>query len=237
MSGPNKAIYGEIERYVPIRIGAYTFDVPDGIPLIRAFQFIQFELGRMTCDWSRFCFNDTIGCCHFEFRGPSDAAADWGRACCQRVVAGLEVFTLPKGSVLLDEAGQPVESIAAAPARERPLSARQRAAAAGGAAASTTTVRSGSLSEEESEPALEDDEEDTLAAACLFPFDDFFFFLGAGGPGWGGRPAAPPPGTRIWPSAPRLAALRFAGVEPGAMLARTRRTIMVSQGAVLESSS
>ncbi|MFZ4734473.1 MAG: hypothetical protein ACOYM9_00920 [Bradymonadia bacterium] len=132
MSGPNKAIYGDVERYVPLHVGGLTFDVPDGIPLIRAFQYIQFELGRMTCDWSRFCFNDTIGCCHFEFRVPEADAADWGRACCQRVVAGLEVHTLPKGSVMLDEAGVPLEVIPTVPEKPKPLSRRQQLAVGDG---------------------------------------------------------------------------------------------------------
>ncbi len=118
--GPNKAIYGEITRLVPIHIGGLTFEVPDDIPLIRAFQYIQFELGRMTCDWSRFCFNDTIGCCAFEFRAPDADAPDWGRACCQRVVAGLVVHTLPKSSVMLDERGEPLREIPAAPAPPKP---------------------------------------------------------------------------------------------------------------------
>ena len=112
--GPNKAIYGEIARLVPIHIGTLTFQVPEGIPLIRAFQYIQFELGRMTCDWSRFCFNDTIGCCHFEYQDPDADEPDWGRACCQRVVADLEVHTLPKSAVLLDENGVPLPDIPAA---------------------------------------------------------------------------------------------------------------------------
>lgn len=101
----NPKIYGEYTKLVPITVAGETFEVPEGIPLIRAFQYIQFELGRMTSDWSRFCFNDTIGCCNFEFRPPEDAAPDWGRACCVRVVEGLEVTTLPKGSYLLDENG------------------------------------------------------------------------------------------------------------------------------------
>jgi len=118
--GLNKAIYGEITRLVPIHIGGLTFEVPDDIPLIRAFQYIQFELGRMTCDWSRFCFNDTIGCCAFEFRLPDDDAADWGRACCQRVVTGLVVATLPKGSVMLDERGEPLREVPAALPEPKP---------------------------------------------------------------------------------------------------------------------
>lgn len=108
MGSPNRAIYGDYKRLVPIVVRGQTFEVPEGIPLIRAFQYIQFELGRMTCDWSLFCFNDTIGCCTFEFRPPGASAPGWGRACCERVEAGLEVTTLPEGSVLYDEEGNPV---------------------------------------------------------------------------------------------------------------------------------
>ncbi|MCA9525090.1 MAG: hypothetical protein KC549_02190, partial [Myxococcales bacterium] len=60
---PNPLIYGEFDRLVPIRVLGREFQVPEGIPLIRAFQFIQFELSAMKSDWSLFCFNDTIGCC------------------------------------------------------------------------------------------------------------------------------------------------------------------------------
>lgn len=112
---PNQKIYGAYERLVPIRVLGYEFDVPEGIPLIRAFQYIQFELGRMRCDWSRYCFNDTIGCCNFEYRPPDWDAPDWGRACCERVEPGLEVHTLPEGSVLLDEHGIPVPALGAQP--------------------------------------------------------------------------------------------------------------------------
>ena len=45
MLGPNKAIYGEITRYVKIIVAGVPFEVPDDIPLIRAFQYIQFERG------------------------------------------------------------------------------------------------------------------------------------------------------------------------------------------------
>ncbi len=112
MSNPNRKIYGDFERLVPIRILGRVFEVPEGIPLIRAFQYIQFELGQMESDWSRFCFNDTIGCCHFEYRGPEDAAPDWGRACCLRVSPGMEVHTLPVGSFLLDEDGERLPELA-----------------------------------------------------------------------------------------------------------------------------
>lgn len=109
MARPNRLIYGEVQQLVPIKVMGRSFDVPDGIPLIRAFQYIQYELKQMQSDWTLYCFNDTIGCCNFEFMGPDEQAPDWGRACCQRVVAGLEVHTLPQGSFLLDEDGKPIQ--------------------------------------------------------------------------------------------------------------------------------
>ncbi len=110
MSNPNRKIYGDFDRLVPIRVLGRVFEVPEGIPLIRAFQYIEFELKGMESDWSRFCFNDTIGCCHFEFRPPEAEAPDWGRACCEKVRDGLSVHTLPAGSYLVDDDGKLVDS-------------------------------------------------------------------------------------------------------------------------------
>ena len=96
MSRPNPKIYGYYERLVWIDVCGQRFEVPEGIPLIRAFQFIQFELKAMQCDWSRFCFNDTIGCCNFDMLD-DDAEPVLARACCKRVFEGLVVATLPEG--------------------------------------------------------------------------------------------------------------------------------------------
>lgn len=113
MTRPNPKIYGPIERLVPVEVQGHVFSVPEGIPVIRALQYIQFELGRMNSDWSRFCFNDTIGCCDFECRLPGEAAPAWRRACNVRVVPGLVVTTLPQASTLTDEAGDAIASACA----------------------------------------------------------------------------------------------------------------------------
>ncbi|MCA9539688.1 MAG: hypothetical protein KC620_12415 [Myxococcales bacterium] len=86
---------------MPIRVLDETFDVPEGIPLIRAFQYIQYELGRMDCDWSLYCFNDTIGCCTCGVIAPGAQAPTAGRACCVRVAEGLVVAELPEGARLV----------------------------------------------------------------------------------------------------------------------------------------
>ncbi|MCB9554385.1 MAG: hypothetical protein H6705_21345 [Myxococcales bacterium] len=98
---PNPLIYGEFDRLVPITIGGERFEVPEGIPLIRALQYVQFELDRMRCDWSLYCFNDTIGCCACRVRRPDEGEDRSARACCERVVEGLEVTRLPRGAQLL----------------------------------------------------------------------------------------------------------------------------------------
>jgi hypothetical protein len=102
-SGPNPKIYGAVVELVPIEVLGRRFEVPEGIPLIRAFQYIQFELGQMICDWSLFCFNDTIGCCNFRVRPPSEATDTLDRACCVRVSENLVVTELPQGCRMLDE--------------------------------------------------------------------------------------------------------------------------------------
>ena len=101
LRNPNRKIYGDFDRLVRIEVLGRPFEVPEGIPLIRAFQYIQFELGAMESDWSQFCFNDTIGCCDFQGRTPGEAEPRAHRACCVRVRAGLEVHSLPAGSHLL----------------------------------------------------------------------------------------------------------------------------------------
>lgn len=102
MTRPNPKIYGHYERLVWINVLEQRFEVPEGIPLIRAFQFIQFELKAMQCDWSLFCFNDTIGCCNFNML--TDGKPVLARACCQRVFEGLSVDALPEGCRLLSPA-------------------------------------------------------------------------------------------------------------------------------------
>jgi hypothetical protein len=108
MTRPNPKIYGYYERLVPIEVMGRTFEVPEGIPLIRAFQFIQFELGAMQSDWSLFCFNDTIGCCNFGLTSP-EGQVSVQRACCIRVYEGLVVESLPEGSVLIDPSDEPAD--------------------------------------------------------------------------------------------------------------------------------
>lgn len=101
---PNPAIYGHFERLVPISIEGRIFEVPEGIKLIRALQFVQFELGAMRTDWSRFCFNDTSGCCETTLETASGASRV--RACRVRVRRGLVVERLPDGSGLIEGAGR-----------------------------------------------------------------------------------------------------------------------------------
>lgn len=101
MSRPNPLIYGHFDRLAPITIDGERFEVPHGIPLIRALQYVQFELARMRCDYSRYCFNDTIGCCTCRIRRPGDPTIHTVRACCEPVDDALEVVELPPGAVLL----------------------------------------------------------------------------------------------------------------------------------------
>lgn len=101
MQSPNPKIYGHFDRLVPIVVRGRTFQVPEGVPLIRALQFIEFELGGLKCDWSLFCFNDTIGCCETTLAAVGEAPM-LDRACCRRVEAGLVIHELPEGCRLLD---------------------------------------------------------------------------------------------------------------------------------------
>lgn len=101
---PNPLIYGDFDRLVTITVGGERFQVPEGVPLIRALQYLQFEVGRLTCDWSLFCFNDTIGCCACKVRPPGADEARGARACCLEVEDGLEVVRLPRSARVLPSA-------------------------------------------------------------------------------------------------------------------------------------
>lgn len=105
MVKPNPLIYGDFERLVPITIGGETFEVPEGIPVIRALQYVQFELGRMRCDWSLYCFNDTIGCCACRVQRPRAEGPEPVRACCERVRSGLVITELPRGAQMVPPTG------------------------------------------------------------------------------------------------------------------------------------
>lgn len=107
---PNPLIYGDFDRLVPIVVRGERFEVPEGVPLIRALQYLQFELGRLTCDWSLFCFNDTIGCCACKVRRPDADEAEGARACCLRVEDGLEVVRLPRSARILPSALNLIEA-------------------------------------------------------------------------------------------------------------------------------
>lgn len=100
MKRPDPRIYGAFDRLVPVHVLGEVFEVPEGVPLIRALQYIEFELGRLRLDWSRFCFNDTIGCCTCAVRTPDGVTAD-ARACVVTVSAGLEITALPEGGALV----------------------------------------------------------------------------------------------------------------------------------------
>ena len=101
---PNPLIYGDFEDMVTLVVRGERFRVPEGVPLIRALQYMQFELGRLTCDWSLFCFNDTIGCCACKVRKPGAEDAEGARACCLKVEEGLEVVRLPRSARVLPSA-------------------------------------------------------------------------------------------------------------------------------------
>ena len=82
-------------------------EVPAGVPFIRVLQYLQYDVDRVRCDWSRYCFNNTEGCCEFRLQVPGEPPRT-ARACAWTVQDGLRVHSLPPGArVVPPDPGDP----------------------------------------------------------------------------------------------------------------------------------
>lgn len=52
----DRSLFGEIEKFVKMKLLGETYEVPDRLELLRVFQFLDFEI-----DYARLCWN---GSCH-----------------------------------------------------------------------------------------------------------------------------------------------------------------------------
>ena len=64
----NKELFGTIERFIDIKIGEKTYQVPDRLELLRIFQFLNFQI-----DYARLCWNGSCKRCvvGFDQKGKS----------------------------------------------------------------------------------------------------------------------------------------------------------------------
>lgn len=62
----DKNLFGEIERFVKVRILDKEFEVPDKLELLRIFQYLDF-----TIDYARLCWNGSCKRCVVSFESRS----------------------------------------------------------------------------------------------------------------------------------------------------------------------
>lgn len=84
----NKQLFGEIERFIQMKIDGKNYEVPDKLELLRVFQFLDF-----TIDYARLCWNGSCHRCNigFEVNGKKGE----GMSCRMKSFEGVCVTKLP----------------------------------------------------------------------------------------------------------------------------------------------
>jgi len=84
----DKNLFGEIERFIKVRIENEEYEVPDKLEMLRVFQFLDFQI-----EYARLCWNASCQRCHIDFM--KNAKAVKGLSCRVRSFEGMEVTKLP----------------------------------------------------------------------------------------------------------------------------------------------
>lgn len=84
----DKNLFGEIERFISLKICGKECQVPDRLEMLRVFQFLGFEI-----DYARLCWNASCQRCFVEYQknGKSVRAL----ACRTRSSESIEITKLP----------------------------------------------------------------------------------------------------------------------------------------------
>lgn len=87
----DRNLFGEIERFVAVKIVDKEYSVPDRLELLRVFQFLDFSI-----DYARLCWNGSCKRCIVSFSG-KDPAAKSGEAlsCRLKSFEGICLTKLP----------------------------------------------------------------------------------------------------------------------------------------------
>lgn len=84
----DRNLFGEIERFVKVKILDQEYTVPDRLEMLRVFQFLEFAI-----DYSRLCWNASCQRCYIDYirQGKSLHAL----SCRTRSFEGMSVEKLP----------------------------------------------------------------------------------------------------------------------------------------------
>lgn len=84
----DRNLFGEIERFVKVRIAGKDYEVPDNLEMLRVFQFLDFHI-----DYARLCWNASCQRCYIGFKkGEKDVRS---LACRVKSFEGMRVEKLP----------------------------------------------------------------------------------------------------------------------------------------------
>jgi len=88
----DKNLFGEIERFVKIRILDKEYEVPDKLELLRVFQFLDFSI-----DYARLCWNGSCKRCIVSYDSGSTSEGKSGEAlsCRLKSFEGISLKKLP----------------------------------------------------------------------------------------------------------------------------------------------
>ncbi len=84
----DKNLFGEIDRFIKIRIEDQDYEVPDRLEMLRVFQFLEFQI-----DYARLCWNASCQRCHIDFEKSEKLVK--GLSCRVRSFEGMKVTKLP----------------------------------------------------------------------------------------------------------------------------------------------
>lgn len=59
----DRNLFGEIKKFVKIKLGETEYEVPDSLEMLRVFQFLDFHI-----DYARLCWNASCQRCFINYR-------------------------------------------------------------------------------------------------------------------------------------------------------------------------
>lgn len=96
----DQRLFGDIEKLVEIEICGQSYSVPDGLELLRVFQFLDFEI-----DYAKLCWNASCQRCFIDYAKKEKSFK--ALACRTKAFAGMKISHLPSAVRQLDSKTDP----------------------------------------------------------------------------------------------------------------------------------
>lgn len=86
----DRNLFGEIERFIKLKIVDTEYEAPDKLELLRVFQFLDF-----TIDYARLCWNGSCHRCVIQFVGKKPGEICEALACRMKSFDQMHIEKLP----------------------------------------------------------------------------------------------------------------------------------------------